>query len=84
MNRTLRLLATAVAALAILVFGAAGARRRTTSSLGDSYAAGPLIPNPVLPLGCLKSSNNYPRLAAPTIGLHTARPELQRRPDRRT
>jgi lysophospholipase L1-like esterase len=38
-------------------------------ALGDSYAAGPLIPNPVLPLGCLKSSRNYPRLAAPGIGL---------------
>jgi lysophospholipase L1-like esterase len=28
-----------------------------------------LTPNPVLPLGCLKSSNNYPHLAAPSIGL---------------
>jgi len=65
----LRLLVTAIAALAILVFGAAGARAANYVSLGDSYTAGPLIPNPVLPLGCLKSSNNYPRLAAPTIGL---------------
>jgi lysophospholipase L1-like esterase len=38
-------------------------------SLGDSYVAGPLIPIPVLPLGCLKSSNNYPRLAQSRIGL---------------
>jgi len=68
-RRAVRLLATAVAALAILVFGAAGARAANYVSLGDSYTAGPLIPNPVLPLGCLKSSNNYPRLAAPTIGL---------------
>jgi GDSL-like lipase/acylhydrolase family protein len=68
-RQALRLLATAVAALAILVFGAAGARAANYVSLGDSYTAGPLIPNPVLPLGCLKSSNNYPRLAAPTIGL---------------
>jgi lysophospholipase L1-like esterase len=68
-RRALRLLVTAVAALAILVFGAAGARAANYVSLGDSYTAGPLIPNPVLPLGCLKSSNNYPRLAAPTIGL---------------
>src|SRR5262249_17403412 len=37
--------------------------------LGDSYTAGPLIPNPVLPLGCLKSDHNYPHLAAPSIGL---------------
>ena len=45
------------------------ARAANYVSLGDSYTAGPLIPNPVLPLGCLKSSNNYPRLAAPSIGL---------------
>lgn len=64
-----RALLTALAALAILVFGAAGARAASYVSLGDSYTAGPLIPNPVLPLGCLKSSSNYPRLAAPGIGL---------------
>jgi hypothetical protein len=38
-------------------------------ALGDSYAAGPLVPNPVSPFGCLKSSNNYPRLTAPAIGM---------------
>jgi lysophospholipase L1-like esterase len=38
-------------------------------SLGDSYVAGPFIPNPVLPLGCLKSDHNYPHLAAGGIGL---------------
>jgi lysophospholipase L1-like esterase len=68
-RRAARLLVTMAAALAILVFGAAGARAANYVALGDSYTAGPLIPNPVLPLGCLKSSNNYPRLAAPTIGL---------------
>jgi len=68
-RRVARLLTAAVAALAIFAFGAAGARAANYVSLGDSYTAGPLIPNPVLPLGCLKSSNNYPRLAAPTIGL---------------
>lgn len=68
-RRVTRLLAAAVAVLAIFAFGAAGARAANYVALGDSYTAGPLIPNPVLPLGCLKSSNNYPRLAAPTIGL---------------
>ncbi len=68
-RRALRVFVAAVAALAIFVFGAAGARAANYVALGDSYTAGPLIPNPVLPLGCLKSSNNYPRLAAPTIGL---------------
>jgi lysophospholipase L1-like esterase len=68
-RRAPRVLAAAIAALTILVFGTAGAQAANYVSLGDSYTAGPLIPNPVLPLGCLKSSNNYPRLAAPSIGL---------------
>jgi hypothetical protein len=67
--RFLRALVVAVAALAILALAATGARAANYVALGDSYAAGPLIPNPVLPLGCLKSSNNYPHKAAPSIGL---------------
>ena len=67
--RVLRLAAVlAIAVLAALV-ALAGAARANYVSLGDSYVAGPLIPNPVVPLGCLKSSNNYPRLTAPKIGL---------------
>lgn len=62
-----------VAIVAVLFAGLAALASASTAranyvALGDSYAAGPLIPNPVLPLGCLKSSNNYPRLAAPAIG----------------
>jgi hypothetical protein len=64
-----RALAVAVAALAIFALAATGARAANYVALGDSYAAGPLIPNPLLPLGCLKSSNNYPHVAAPSIGL---------------
>lgn len=60
------LLLLAVAALAVT---ATAARAANYVALGDSYAAGPLIPNPLLPLGCLKSSNNYAHLAAPGIGL---------------
>ena len=56
-------------ALALALTAAAGARAANYVALGDSYAAGPLIPNPVLPLGCLKSDHNYPHLAAPGIGL---------------
>jgi hypothetical protein len=37
-------------------------------ALGDSYAAGPLIPLQIAPYGCLKSSNNYAHLAAPQLG----------------
>ncbi|HKA66942.1 MAG TPA: hypothetical protein VKG03_03440, partial [Solirubrobacterales bacterium] len=55
----LRALTLAVAVLAVLASSAAGARAANYVSLGDSYAAGPFIPNPVLPLGCLKSDHNY-------------------------
>ena len=38
-------------------------------ALGDSYAAGPLIPMQEEPWGCLKSTNNYPKLLAKRLGL---------------
>ncbi|HXR30342.1 MAG TPA: SGNH/GDSL hydrolase family protein [Solirubrobacterales bacterium] len=62
-----RLLFTVVliAALGLLV---TGARAASYVSLGDSYAAGPFIPSPIPPFGCLKSDHNYPHLAAPAIG----------------
>jgi lysophospholipase L1-like esterase len=56
----------AVMAAAALFGGTAQAADRYTA-LGDSFAAGPLIPNPVAPLGCLKSSNNYGRIAQRTM-----------------
>jgi len=37
-------------------------------ALGDSFAAGPLIPAQVQPFGCLKSNNNYANLAARSTG----------------
>jgi lysophospholipase L1-like esterase len=64
-GRALLILAAALATWAVL---AASASAASYVSLGDSYAAGPFIPNPVLPLGCLKSDHNYPHLAAPSIG----------------
>jgi hypothetical protein len=65
-----RLALALVAALLVSLGAFAGsAAAAGYVSLGDSYTAGPLIPNPVLPLGCLKSSNNYPHLAAPKLGL---------------
>ena len=57
-----------VAVLAVAALAAAGSARGNYVALGDSYAAGPLIPDPVPLFGCLKSSNNYPRLAAPQVG----------------
>jgi lysophospholipase L1-like esterase len=38
-------------------------------SLGDSYAAGPVIPLQVPPFGCLKSNNNYANLTARNLGI---------------
>jgi lysophospholipase L1-like esterase len=56
----------ATLALAAVLAGAAQAAPRYTA-LGDSYAAGPLIPLPLTPFGCLKSSNNYGRIAQRTL-----------------
>ncbi|MDQ3106658.1 MAG: SGNH/GDSL hydrolase family protein [Actinomycetota bacterium] len=38
-------------------------------ALGDSYTAGPLIPLQEQPYGCLRSTNNYPKMVAPSLGL---------------
>ena len=69
-RRLPRLLALALAALALLCgWAAASARAANYVALGDSYAAGPLIPNQLPPFGCLKSDHNYAHLAAPSFGL---------------
>jgi len=69
-RRLSRLLALTLATLALLCgWAAAQARADNYVALGDSYAAGPLIPTQLSPLGCLKSSNNYGHLAAPSIGV---------------
>lgn len=57
-------LAGLLSLLALSVVAAPAAWADEYTSLGDSYTAGPLIPNPLNPLGCLKSSNNYPHLVA--------------------
>jgi lysophospholipase L1-like esterase len=63
---------TAVALLsatALLTAGATTASAAQFVGLGDSYAAGPLIPNQSLnPLGCLRSDKNYAHLAAAQLG----------------
>ena len=59
-----------VAVLAALALGTASASAADWVGLGDSYAAGPLIPNQQLnPLGCLRSDHNYAHLSAPDLGL---------------
>ena len=59
MSRALTLLA-ALAALLLLAAPAQAAPRYV--ALGDSYAAGPLIPVQLPPFGCLRSSNDYGHL----------------------
>jgi lysophospholipase L1-like esterase len=69
-HRSLRV--TAIAVVTVLAAFAASvgvARGASYVALGDSYTAGPLIPNQVPPYGCLKSDRNFPHLAAPAIGL---------------
>jgi GDSL-like lipase/acylhydrolase family protein len=66
-----RALALVVAAMALFgAVAAANAGAATYTALGDSYAAGPLIPNQSLnPLGCLRSDHNYAHLTASAKGL---------------
>jgi lysophospholipase L1-like esterase len=72
-GRRLGLLVGLLAVLAAIIFGwaaAAAARADNYVSLGDSYAAGPLIPNTIgSPFGCIRSDHNYPHLSAAGIGL---------------
>ena len=51
--------------------GIPGAEAETPNyvGLGDSWAAGPVIPLYEEPWGCLRSTNNYAHLAAPKLGL---------------
>jgi lysophospholipase L1-like esterase len=70
MRRTIVLLAT----LAALLAAAPAAWAASYVALGDSYAAGPLIPLQIRPFGCLKSSNNYAHLVAPRLGLELRDP----------
>jgi hypothetical protein len=68
-RRLLGLLAVLAAIIAGLA-SAASARADNYVSLGDSYVAGPFIPNLIgPPFGCIRSDHNYPHLAAGAIGL---------------
>jgi lysophospholipase L1-like esterase len=63
--RTTRAVAAVAASLLALAV-APGAAQAQWVGLGDSFAAGPLIPNQTLnPLGCLRSTRNFARIAAP-------------------
>jgi hypothetical protein len=67
MLRTSRIVVAVLAAT--LAIGVASASAADWVGLGDSYAAGPLIPNQELnPLGCLRSDHNFAHLAAAQVG----------------
>jgi lysophospholipase L1-like esterase len=67
MLRTSRIVVAVLAAT--LALGAGSASAADWVGLGDSYAAGPLIPNQELtPLGCLRSDHNFAHLAAAQLG----------------
>ena len=69
MLRRVRVLVVLTSLVGALTAGAAGASAANWAGLGDSYAAGPLIPNQQLnPLGCLRSDRNFAHLAAASLG----------------
>jgi lysophospholipase L1-like esterase len=69
MLRRVRVLVVLASIVGALTVGAAGASAANWAGLGDSYAAGPLIPNQQLnPLGCLRSDHNFAHLAAASLG----------------
>jgi hypothetical protein len=62
-----------VFALLVVALAPGVARGADWVGLGDSYAAGPLIPSQSLnPLGCLRSSRNYAHIAAANRGMSLA------------
>jgi GDSL-like lipase/acylhydrolase family protein len=67
--RTTRSVAAVAASLVALAAAPAAAHAAQWVGLGDSYAAGPLIPNQSLsPLGCLRSDRNFAHRSAAALG----------------
>jgi lysophospholipase L1-like esterase len=66
------LLAAVAAAIVFVTSAAAASAAPRYVALGDSYAAGPVIPVQLPPFGCLKSSSNYGHL----VQLQTPFPEF--------
>ena len=67
--RALRSIVAVAGLLVALAVVPAAAAAAGWVGLGDSYAAGPLIPNQSLsPLGCLRSDHNFAHLAAAQLG----------------
>ncbi|MEV0314305.1 SGNH/GDSL hydrolase family protein [Nonomuraea fuscirosea] len=73
-RRTLSVLAAAWLVLSLTPPPAHAALAEVYVALGDSAAAGPLVPNQIGPdYGCLRSDRNYPHLTARAIGASTFR-----------
>lgn len=71
--RTTRSIVALAGLLVALAAAPAAAAAADWVGLGDSYAAGPLIPNQSLsPLGCLRSDHNFAHLAAAQLGYSLA------------
>jgi lysophospholipase L1-like esterase len=70
----LRRLSLLIAAVLAALVATAPAAAANYVALGDSFVAGPAIPVPIKPWGCLKSDHNYPHLAAPELGLELRDP----------
>ena len=70
----LRRLLLPLAVLLAALVPATAAHAANYVALGDSYVAGPGIPVPIKPWGCLKSDHNYAHLAAPELGLELRDP----------
>ena len=71
--RTTRSIVALAGLLVALAAAPATAGAAAWVGLGDSYAAGPLIPNQSLaPLGCLRSDHNFAHLAAAQLGYSLA------------
>lgn len=72
MNRTVRLLAAVAATLATAAVAAGGARAADAGpyvALGDSYTAAPLVPFQYgTPIGCARSTRNYPSIVRAAVG----------------
>src|SRR3954469_10585371 len=60
-------IAVVAAVLGAFSINVAGAEADSYVALGDSYAAGPVIPLQIKPYGCLKSDHNSAPLAAPGL-----------------
>jgi lysophospholipase L1-like esterase len=78
LGNNLRMITRGRALLAVLISMLALAAPASAATeyvaLGDSYAAGPLIPLQIPPFGCLKSNNNYAHLTARQLGLQLTDP----------